>query len=187
MIQRKTTQRTLLAAMIAFGAVACGEEPAVDEAQGYQDEAIESAQEDVQPTVSDEAQDQRAVTVSTARSDEFGVYLADQNGRPLYVFTADKRESLTLPNKLACVGQCLQAWPPLTTKETPRAAGAVQPQLISKIDVAQGPVVTYDGWPLYYFARDSGAQLLGHNVESYGGVWRLIGPDARPIGEATRK
>ncbi|MFG6581432.1 hypothetical protein ACGYK1_18770 [Sulfitobacter sp. 1A13191] len=43
-------------------------------------------------------------------------------------------------------------------------------------------VVTYHGWPLYYFTRDEDADApQGQDVESFGGEWYLITPEGEKV------
>ncbi len=42
--------------------------------------------------------------------------------------------------------------------------------------------LTYDGPPLYYFARDRGpGQVTGQGVKGFGAEWYLIAPDGSVI------
>ena len=46
-------------------------------------------------------------------------------------------------------------------------------------------VVTYNGWPLYHFARDEGqSSPQGHEVESFGGEWYLVTPEGMELETA---
>lgn len=127
---------------------------------------------------------QTALTVSVAESDEFGEYLTDGQGRPLYMFTADTQGASGGDAQISCSGQCLDAWPLAVTAGAPKAEGGANPSLVGRMDHEGQTVVTYDGWPLYYFARDSAAGApKGQEIESFGGTWRLVTPDGMKAGE----
>jgi predicted lipoprotein with Yx(FWY)xxD motif len=134
---------------------------------------------------------------------DFGEYLADADGRALYLFTADEQgdeetaertgepiwpylvngEESAEPAQSACYDDCATAWPPLVAD----SAGAVDDRVdADHIGVAQRQddqrQVTYAGWPLYYFVRDSGpGDVGGQGVESFGGAWYLVSPDGEAI------
>lgn len=114
----------------------------------------------------------------------FGQYLADAEGRALYIFTADQdKQSST------CYEDCAVAWPPVVTHGDPRAAA---PELDgSKLGTTRRrdgqQQVTYNGWPLYYYAGDEAVgQAKGQDVHGFGGEWYLISPDGEKI-EATEQ
>ena len=89
----------------------------------------------------------------------------DGKGMSLYTFDNDKE-----PNKSACNGNCLNAWPPV------KAAAADK-------DIGDFTVITrddgtkqwaYKGKPLYYFAMDKApGDKLG---DGRGMVWHLAKP-----------
>jgi len=118
---------------------------------------------------------QDAATVQVAESDQFGAYLTDANGRPLYLFTTDKPDGAA-EAQISCTSEeCLNAWPLFTTMGEPQAGEMVDASLLGTMTYEGETVVTYGGWPLYYFVRDEGADApQGHNIESFGGEWYLI-------------
>ncbi|HET7321833.1 MAG TPA: hypothetical protein VFI96_05000, partial [Longimicrobiaceae bacterium] len=73
-------------------------------------------------------------TLTVANSPEYGSYLADGQGRALYLFTSDKA------GESSCTDACAQAWPPYVTAQgTPTAGSAeVQASLISTVQRADG-------------------------------------------------
>ena len=64
-----------------------------------------------------------SATVSVAGS-SLGQILVDGNGKTLYLFEADTSTQST------CSGACAQAWPPVTTKGAPKAAGGASASLL---------------------------------------------------------
>jgi predicted lipoprotein with Yx(FWY)xxD motif len=53
-----------------------------------------------------------------------GRILVDGSGKTLYLFEADTGSTST------CTASCAQAWPPLTTKGAPQAAGGASASLL---------------------------------------------------------
>jgi len=115
------------------------------------------------------------VTVATAKHPEYGTYLVDGQGRALYLYTRDSKDNPT------CYDQCAQTWPPLLVRDKAVAGQGVAPNLLGTVRRKDGGLqVTYNGWPLYYYARD---QKPGDtNGQGVGGVWFLVSPR----GEAVR-
>ena len=123
---------------------------------------------------------QDAAMVHVGQSEQFGTYLTDANGRALYLFTTDKPEGAAEARVSCTSEECLTAWPLFTTMGDPQAGEMVDASLLGTMTYEGDTVVTYNGWPLYYFVRDEGADApQGHDVESFGGVWYLV----RPTGE----
>ena len=109
------------------------------------------------------------VTVATAKHPEYGTYLVDGQGRALYLYTRDSKDNPT------CYDQCAQTWPPLLVRDKAVAGQGVAPNLLGTVRRKDGGLqVTYNGWPLYYYARD---QKPGDtNGQGVGGVWFLVSP-----------
>ena len=106
-----------------------------------------------------------------------GVWLADQAGRTLYIFTKDTGTTST------CYGACATAWPPLTTTGTVAVSGNVSASQLGTTTRTDGTKqVTYAGHPLYYFQSDTSAgQTKGQGVQ---GVWFLLGPNGNVMQPA---
>ncbi|RIH89394.1 Cytochrome c6 [Calidithermus terrae] len=107
--------------------------------------------------------------VLVAQSPTHGSYLTDAQGRSLYLFTNDGK------NTSNCYDQCAQNWPPLLVKDKPVAGKGVAASLLGTAQRKDGALqVTYNGWPLYYYARDQKpGDATGQGV---GGVWFLVSP-----------
>ncbi len=122
------------------------------------------------------------------QSSKFGKYLADGNGRALYVFSADKRASDDVKAKSACTAACAIAWPPATIKNMPKSASGIDKSDLATIARADGTKqLTFDGRPLYLFSRDkNGAAPIGQGIQHFGGTWHLVSPggalDQKGIG-----
>jgi predicted lipoprotein with Yx(FWY)xxD motif len=111
------------------------------------------------------------VTVRTRAHDTLGTFLTDDQGKTLYLFSRDSA------NLSACYDRCATTWPPLLVD----ASG---PQLAAGVGGALGTIirddgnrqVTYEGKPLYYFARD--ANIGDTNGQGVGNVWFVVPPIA---------
>lgn len=117
--------------------------------------------------------------VTVNLSAQYGEFLADKAGRPLYLFTADTGGVST------CYGPCAAAWPPLLAAQgtpTPGSAG-VDARLLAVTRRQDGaPQVTYNGHPLYYYAKDAGAAgPQGQDVHDSGGEWYLVTPRGQKL------
>ncbi|MDH4541647.1 hypothetical protein CUR85_17235 [Sulfitobacter faviae] len=66
--------------------------------------------------------------------------------------------------------------------DMPQAGDGVGEEMLGTVDYEGQKVVTYHGWPLYYFTRDEDADApQGQDVESFGGEWYLITPDGEKV------
>ena len=105
-----------------------------------------------------------------------GQIVADAGGMSLYMFMPDNAGAPT------CTADCASAWPPLTVADGASVTGG------EGIDAAMlgtathpeaGTQVTYNGWPLYYFANDAAPGDTNGNGQ--GGVWYVIDAAGNPI------
>jgi predicted lipoprotein with Yx(FWY)xxD motif len=112
--------------------------------------------------------------VKVASSAALGSFLVDEKGMTLYLFTKDT------PNNSTCYDQCATNWPPLLTTGAPIAGQGVDDSKLGTTKRTDGSMqVTYNGWPLYYFAKDTKAgDTTGQKV---GGVWFVVSPDGEQI------
>ena len=99
-----------------------------------------------------------------------GKFLADGQGRALYLFTADKSSTST------CTGACASAWPPVTASAMPMAGGGVSQSLLGTTKRADGTEqLTYNGHPLYYFAADTSSGMAkGQGTKAFGAGWYVV-------------
>ena len=114
-----------------------------------------------------------AGTVAIATTD-LGDVLVDAKGMTLYMFDADAQGDST------CYDQCATAWPPLMVDGDPAAGEGVDAALLGTTERTDGTTqVTYDGWPLYYWARDAAAgDVTGQGVS---GIWWVLKASGEPI------
>ena len=117
---------------------------------------------------------QSSALVKVSNHPDLGTILADASGRTLYLFTVDERK------KSNCLGGCATAWPPLITVGEPAADEDVSPGRLGTVDREDGYAqVTYNGWPLYYFAPDrKPGDARGQNS---GDLWFVVSTDGGPI------
>jgi predicted lipoprotein with Yx(FWY)xxD motif/plastocyanin len=111
-------------------------------------------------------------TVKLAQHPSLGAYLSGPEGKALYLFTKDSRDTSS------CSGQCATNWPPLTVSGSaaPTGDAGVTGTLATITRADGGRQVTYNGIPLYYFAQDAApGDTKGQGVNN---VWYLVGPTA---------
>ena len=112
--------------------------------------------------------------VNAGKNDQFGSFLVDDKGMSLYLFTKDT------PNTTTCYDKCATAWPPLLTTGSAVAGTGLDASKFGTTTRTDGTTqVTYNGWPLYYFAKDKQAgDTTGQNV---GSIWYLVSPTGDAI------
>jgi predicted lipoprotein with Yx(FWY)xxD motif len=133
------------------------------------------------PTQSTPSTSPSAVRVGVGRSGQLGPYLADGNGRALYLLEEDGRGQST------CYEMCAAIWPPLLAGQgAPTSADpSVRSDLLgTAARQGGGSQVTYNGHPLYYYLGDARpGQTRGHHVEDSWGEWYLVSPTGQHVGE----
>lgn len=119
------------------------------------------------------------VTITLQQKPGMGSYLADSDGRALYLFEADRK------GESACYDACAQAWPPfVTTQGLPTVQGTeLQASKLGTLQRRDGSTqVTYNGHPLYYFSKDTGpGSTAGQDVKGFGAEWYLVAPDGKKL------
>jgi predicted lipoprotein with Yx(FWY)xxD motif len=110
-------------------------------------------------------------TLGLGTSEELGDYLVGPDGMTLYLFTRDPLD------ESVCMNQCLENWPALTVESAdaitvadgiPGEVGTIERSDTGELQV------TYNGMPLYYWARDDApGDTTGHRV---GRVWWVVPP-----------
>lgn len=111
-------------------------------------------------------------------SDQYGEYIADGNGQPLYMFEPDIQGGPDRSATSVCFDECANVWPPLVVAEVEAGSG-IDGTLIGTFERRNGKVqATYNGWPLYYFIQDGIDQPpQGQDRAGFGGEWYLLRPD----------
>jgi predicted lipoprotein with Yx(FWY)xxD motif len=89
----------------------------------------------------------------------------------------------------ACYDACAQNWPPLLIQGNPVAGEGVDASLLGTTQRKDGATqVTFNGWPLYYFAADQKpGDTKGQGVQD---VWYVTSPKgekitAKPVSTAS--
>lgn len=116
--------------------------------------------------------------VNLAESSELGQYLTDQDGMALYMFAPDAQGAST------CYDNCATNWPPFTVASAdalPTAGEGVDAALLGTVERDDGSLqVTYNGWPLYYYAGDMEAGVTGG--QGLGSNWFVVDATGAPVG-----
>ncbi len=107
--------------------------------------------------------------VNMGNNSSLGSILTDSQDMTLYIFTKDT------PNTSNCYNACANNWPPFLTSGAPTAGTGITASMLGTTTRSDGLTqVTYNGWPLYYFAGDKAAGDT--NGEGKGGIWFVITP-----------
>ena len=112
-----------------------------------------------------------APTVNVRQDGALGSILTDASGMTLYRYTKDQ------PGLSTCNDSCATAWPPLLLSDgDPTGPAPVSSDLGTIMRADGSRQVTYDGMPLYYWAKDAKpGDTTGQNV---GGVWFVVSSSA---------
>ncbi|HEX5533183.1 MAG TPA: hypothetical protein VFX33_05530 [Actinomycetales bacterium] len=101
-------------------------------------------------------------------STSLGQVLTGPDGRTLYVFDPD-----TQSGNSTCYDKCAATWPPLELNGKPSVGQGLDVSKFAETQRKDGSMqVTYNKWPLYYFAKDTKAGDV--NGEGVGGIWWAI-------------
>ena len=110
----------------------------------------------------------KGTTIKLAGS-QFGKVLYDRAGQAIYLFDKEKSD------KADCYGDCAAAWPPVLTKGEPQAGSGIDKRLLGTTKRSDGKTqVTYNGHPLYFYAREGRNEVTCHNVNEFGGLWLAL-------------
>jgi predicted lipoprotein with Yx(FWY)xxD motif len=121
------------------------------------------------------------VTVTTANKAPYGSYLVDGAGRALYILEGTRGA----PGTQQCGEDCRAVWPSLMALNPPVGGPAINAAQLSTRPAYGGTQVTYSGWPLYYYVRDTGpGDTTGQHVVDRWGAWHLLSPSGEPIRPA---
>jgi predicted lipoprotein with Yx(FWY)xxD motif len=119
-----------------------------------------------------------APTAITTKSSKLGTIVAAGPKRlTVYMFEGDKGSTSS------CSGECAAVWPPVTTSGKPQASGAALGAQLGTIARSGGTTqVTYNGHPLYYYAKDGDAgDAYGQGVNAFGAGWYVLAPSGSKI------
>jgi len=107
--------------------------------------------------------------VKLSNNGVFGEILTDTNGKSLYFFSKDTKDTSE------CLDGCLNIWPVFYVENITVGSGldAVDFATITRTDGVKQ--TTYKGWPLYYFSNDANAGDT--NGDKVNDVWYVAKPD----------
>ena len=129
------------------------------------------------PAAAPAATETTAASTLIVRSTRFGRILFAGNGRVLYAFTRDRRGG---PSR--CYGDCASAWPVYFKRGALTAGAGVKRSLLGTTKRRDGRLqVTYNGWPLYYYAHEKAGEVKCQNVVTHGGTWLVVAPSGKPV------
>lgn len=130
--------------------------------------AVQSSQTSSQSTSSSSGQGKLAI--SLAYSPSLSFYLTNGTGWTLYLFTKDTPSS----GASSCYGQCQTFWPPLYGSASSLfLPPGLNPSSFGTITRTDGTKqITYDGWPLYYYAADKAVGQT--NGQGKAGTWFVV-------------
>lgn len=116
-------------------------------------------------------------TVAAIKLPKVGTVLTGPKGMTLYMFKKDT------PDTSTCVDKCAENWPPLTVASADAIVPGVNLQgKWGTFTRADGTIqVTYNGWPLYYFAKD--AAIGDATGEGVGDVWYTVAPETVAVSK----
>jgi predicted lipoprotein with Yx(FWY)xxD motif len=112
----------------------------------------------------------KTVTLKLQKS-QYGPILFDGKGRVLYSFTRDRRGKPS-----TCYGDCATAWPVYFAPKGTLSVGAgLDKKKLGTTKRRNGRLqVTYNGWPLYYYAHEGPGEVKCHRVRTHGGLWLVM-------------
>ena len=118
-----------------------------------------------------------AVALGTASSTSVGRYLADANGRSVYVFMKDKK------NVSTCADACAAAWPPFAASSAVSTDSSMKSAMVGTITRSDNRSQTsYNGMPLYYYEDDKQpGDIEGQGKNEFGGLWYVVSPSGQKI------
>ena len=150
-------------------------------------QALAEPQPSPTPTTTTSAPDRTVAPTTTAPSaggeatvlvadSDLGQILTAADGMTVYLFMPDAQSTPT------CIDSCATTWPPLTVDDADQLTGGdgVDASLLDTTEhPAAGIQVTYNGWPLYFFAGDSAPGDT--NGQGQGGVWYVLDPTGNAV------
>jgi predicted lipoprotein with Yx(FWY)xxD motif len=121
-------------------------------------------------------------TVSATNVPGVGTVLVNGQGRTLYMLTSEKGGKVTCTSGNGCT----KLWPETIVPNGATAAkggSGVMSSLLGTVKEDNGSLeVTYNGWPLYTFAGDSGPGVAhGQGITSFGGTWYVLNSAGDPV------
>jgi predicted lipoprotein with Yx(FWY)xxD motif len=109
-------------------------------------------------------------TLDTLTHPALGDYITDVEGKTLYIFLDD------IDGTSHCYDTCAEQWPPLLASGLSGVNEGLNETLLSLTERQDGTSqVTYNGYPLYYFAGDvNPGDMNGQNWQDR---WYVLSPE----------
>lgn len=106
-----------------------------------------------------------------------GDVLVDSQGKTLYVFASDGKDTST------CAGSCATNWPPAVASLPLTAPDASVMGTIGSFKRSDGAEqLTINGMPLYTFVSDLDPGMAnGQGVSAFGAQWWVVAADGTPV------
>ena len=177
---RNTISAAVIAAGIALAASACSSSLSSNGTTAAPAASSATAQPSTPAAAASASSSMAATTIDLQSASGIDdKFLADGQGRALYLFEADKGSTST------CTGACAAAWPPVTASAMPMAGGGVGQSLLGTSKRADGTEqLTYNGHPLYYFSADTGSGMAkGQGVKAFGSDWYVVNAKGSKIDD----
>jgi predicted lipoprotein with Yx(FWY)xxD motif len=176
--RRRISRRLVAGGLITTAAImlaACG--------SSSDDKATETTSASSTPTTT---AGETGVTIATADVAGVGTVLVNaKDGRTLYLLTSEQGGKITCTDDNGCT----KVWPAteLPSGVTAATAGMdVDAAKLGTVKSEDGDLyVTYGGYPLYEFAKDTApAEAKGQGISSFGGTWWVVSPSGTPVTAA---
>jgi predicted lipoprotein with Yx(FWY)xxD motif len=142
--------------------------------------ATPSTQSSSTPAVSTSTLSAPAVLIATKASKLGTVLATGPKKRTVYLFEGDKGAVS------ACTGACAQVWPPVTTTGSTKAGGSAVAGNLGTLTRPDGTTqVTYNGHPLYLYAKDMDtSDAYGQGIKSFGADWYMLKPSGSKLDKS---
>lgn len=148
----------------AYGAAAASATTATTSAAGTSSAATSSA-----AVASAGAATAKPVTLVVKHSKLGSIVAVGGRRMTVYLFTADRGKHSS------CTGECAKVWPPVVGHAT--AVGVASGKLGTTVRSDGTEQVTFNGHPLYTYAKDGDAgDAYGQNLKSFGADWYVLTP-----------
>jgi predicted lipoprotein with Yx(FWY)xxD motif len=142
--------------------------------------ATPSTQSSSTPAVSTSTPSGPAVLIATKASKLGTVLATGPKQRTVYLFEGDKGAVS------ACTGACAQVWPPVTASGSTKAGGGAIAASLGTLTRPDGTTqVTYNGHPLYLYAKDMDtSDAYGQGIKSFGADWYMLKPSGSKLDKS---
>jgi predicted lipoprotein with Yx(FWY)xxD motif len=167
-----------LATSLALLAAGCGASSKTTSTNATSAGSRYGAQTTAAPTTAASTPATTTGVVVASKHGKQGVILAaGPRKRTVYLFEGDKG------TVSSCSGECASLWPPVRSAAAPVAGAGVIAADLSTITRTDGTKqVTYNGHPLYFYAKDGDmSDAYGQAIKSFGASWYVIAPSGNKV------